>query len=173
MSPRLAPESDEPYWATACFSSAICIALIEKFGFLERSKPITIASNFWPTWKRSGRCFLQVQSLAHFFARLEIGHALGGDIDGIAGARIAPLASVALPGREGAEAAKLHPAASLKLLNDRIEKCAHHALDLLDGKIGMVVAKLLHELGTDQGWSPLLLGLGDTKLQPAACPHSR
>src|SRR4051812_12919102 len=56
MSPSDAPESDEPYWATACFSSAICIALIEKFGFLERSKPDTIASNFWPTWKRSGRC---------------------------------------------------------------------------------------------------------------------
>src|SRR5207253_3828945 len=32
MSPNDAPESDEPYCATACFSSAICIALIEKFG---------------------------------------------------------------------------------------------------------------------------------------------
>ncbi len=50
------PSRDEPYWATACFSSAICSALIEKFGFFERSKPITRASNFWPTWKRSGRC---------------------------------------------------------------------------------------------------------------------
>src|SRR6185437_12927899 len=41
MSPSDAPESDEPYWATACFSSAIWSALIEKFGFFERSKPVT------------------------------------------------------------------------------------------------------------------------------------
>jgi hypothetical protein len=34
MSPSEAPESDEPYWATACFSSEICSALIEKFGLL-------------------------------------------------------------------------------------------------------------------------------------------
>src|SRR4051812_20218759 len=48
MSPSDAPESDDPYCATACFSSAICSALTEKFGFLERSKPITMASSFWP-----------------------------------------------------------------------------------------------------------------------------
>src|SRR3546814_7882127 len=34
----------------------MCNALIEKVGFLLRSKPITIASTFWPVWKRSGRC---------------------------------------------------------------------------------------------------------------------
>src|SRR3546814_3345019 len=56
ISPSDAPESEEPYCATACFSSAICNALIEKLGFLLRSKPITIASTFWPVWKRSGRC---------------------------------------------------------------------------------------------------------------------
>ena len=60
MSPSDAPESDEPYCATACFSSAICIALIEKFGFFERSKPTTIASNFCPTWKRSGALLVAV-----------------------------------------------------------------------------------------------------------------
>jgi hypothetical protein len=27
--------------------------LTEKFGFFERSKPVIMASNFWPTWKRS------------------------------------------------------------------------------------------------------------------------
>ena len=31
--------------AVTCFSSAICIALTEKVGFFERSKPVTIASN--------------------------------------------------------------------------------------------------------------------------------
>src|SRR3546814_17274671 len=56
ISPSDAPESEEPYCATACFSSAICNALIEKLGFLLRSQPITIASTFWPVWKRSGRC---------------------------------------------------------------------------------------------------------------------
>ena len=46
MSPSDAPESDEPYCSTACFSSASCSALTEKFGFFERSKPVIIASNF-------------------------------------------------------------------------------------------------------------------------------
>ena len=48
MSPSEAPQSDEPYCSTACFSSAIWRALTEKLGFFERSKPITIASSFWP-----------------------------------------------------------------------------------------------------------------------------
>src|SRR3546814_5373273 len=60
MSPSDAPESDEPYCATACFSSAICSALTEKFGFFERSKPMTIASNFWP---RSEEHTSELQSL--------------------------------------------------------------------------------------------------------------
>src|SRR5438477_266199 len=54
MSPSDAPESDEPYCATACFSSAICSAFTEKFCFFERSEPFTIASSFWPTWNLSG-----------------------------------------------------------------------------------------------------------------------
>src|SRR4051794_5425632 len=36
ISPSEAPESDEPYCATACFSSEICSALTEKLGFFER-----------------------------------------------------------------------------------------------------------------------------------------
>src|SRR3546814_14126175 len=43
MSPSDAPESDEPYCATACFSSAICNALPEKLGFFDRSKPMRSA----------------------------------------------------------------------------------------------------------------------------------
>src|SRR5947209_7296323 len=42
-----------------------------------------------------GSTVLQVQPLAHFLARLEIGHALGGDVDRIAGARVAALACIA------------------------------------------------------------------------------
>ena len=38
MSPSDAPLSDEPYCATASFSSAICRALTETVGFFERSK---------------------------------------------------------------------------------------------------------------------------------------
>ena len=37
----------------------------------------------------------QVQPLAHFLARLEIGHALGRDFHGFAGARVAAGAAVA------------------------------------------------------------------------------
>jgi hypothetical protein len=55
MSPSDAPESDEPNWATACFSSAISSALIDRptlRSFL--SNWVTRASTVWPTEKRSG-----------------------------------------------------------------------------------------------------------------------
>src|SRR5690606_34280677 len=57
ISPSEAPESVEPYWATASFSSAISSALIETVilrVFL--SNWVTRASTFCPTAKRSGRC---------------------------------------------------------------------------------------------------------------------
>ena len=73
---------------------------------------------------------------------------------GVAGARVAALAGVALAGREGAEAAQLDSAALLQLLGDRIEEGGYHPLDLLDGEIGMVFAELLHEFGTDHGKVP-------------------
>src|SRR5918993_953057 len=47
-----------------------------------------------------GDHFLQVEPLAHFLARLEIGHALGVDVDRLAGPRVAADAGVALAGRE-------------------------------------------------------------------------
>src|SRR6516162_3932671 len=57
MSPKVAPESDEPYWAIASFSSATSSALIETDTRRERrSNWVTRASTFSPTAKRSGRC---------------------------------------------------------------------------------------------------------------------
>src|SRR5690242_5494802 len=57
MSPSEAPESEEPYWATAAFSSAISSALIETWILrAPLSICITLASTFSPTAKRSGRC---------------------------------------------------------------------------------------------------------------------
>src|SRR5947209_16811285 len=96
-----------------------------------------------------GSTVLQVQPLAHFLARLEIGHALGGDVDGIAGTRVAALACVAVAGREGAEAPQFDAAALLQLADDRIEEGGDDALDLLPRQIGMIVAQLLDQLGTD------------------------
>ena len=57
ISPSEAPESVEPYWATASFSSAISSALIETETLrVLASTWVTTASNFSPTPKRSGRC---------------------------------------------------------------------------------------------------------------------
>lgn len=80
--------------------------------------------------------------------------ALGGDVDGIAGARIAALAGIAITARKGTEAAKLHPAAALQLIDDGVEEGGDHALDLLDRQIRVIFAQFLHKLGTDQGKSP-------------------
>src|SRR5436305_9647591 len=90
-----------------------------------------------------------VEAFAHFLAGLEIGDALGGDVDRFAGAGIAALAGVAAADREGAEAAQLDPAAALQLLDDRIEEGRDDPLDLLQGQVRMVVAELLDQFGSD------------------------
>ncbi len=95
-----------------------------------------------------------VQALAHFLAGLEIGHALGVYVDGVAGAGVAALAGVPLSGGKGAEAPKLDPAALLELLGNRIVEGGNHPLDLLAGEIRMIIAKHLHELGTDHSFPP-------------------
>ena len=57
MSPRLAPESDEPNSAIACFSSSSSRALIDSATRREAASIlVTLASTFSPTAKRSGRC---------------------------------------------------------------------------------------------------------------------
>src|SRR4051794_29536711 len=76
-----------------------------------------------------GKAVLEVQPLAHFLARLEIGHALGGDVDRVAGPRITALARIALAGGESAETAKLDPAALVELVDDRIEESGDDAFD--------------------------------------------
>ena len=56
MSPNDAPLSDEPYCATASFSSAISSALIDRPTRRSRlSRLVTMASSLSPIWKRSGR----------------------------------------------------------------------------------------------------------------------
>src|SRR3546814_13551146 len=53
---------------------------------------------------------LDVEARAHFLAGLEIRHALGVDIHGLAGARIAACARVASPRRKGTEPAQFDAA---------------------------------------------------------------
>src|SRR5579875_1239982 len=60
MSPRLAPESEEPNSAIARFSSSISRALIDRMTLrVARSIAVILASTFSPTAKRSGRCSLR------------------------------------------------------------------------------------------------------------------
>jgi hypothetical protein len=42
----------------------------------------------------------------------------------------------------------------LQLIGDGIEESGNHPLDLLAGEIGMIIAKHLHELGTDHSFPP-------------------
>ena len=95
MSPSEAPESDEPYCATACFSSAISSALIDTV--MRRaalSRLVTAASTLSPTLKRSGRCsersrdrserlmkvVMSLSAMLHLDAVLLHGQYLAGDL---------------------------------------------------------------------------------------------
>ena len=80
MSPSEAPESEEPYWATAAFSSAISSALIDTWILRDAlSIWITLASTFSPTAKRSGRCSERSRARS---LRLDEGGDIGaGDLD--------------------------------------------------------------------------------------------
>ena len=70
MSPRLAPESEEPYSAIAFFSSATSRALIESVSRrLLLSMLVIRASTFSPAAKRSGRC--SERSRASSFLRMK------------------------------------------------------------------------------------------------------
>src|SRR5579875_2593549 len=60
ISPRLAPESDEPNSAIARFSSSTSLALIDSVILrVARSIVVILASTFSPTANRSGRCSLR------------------------------------------------------------------------------------------------------------------
>ena len=67
MSPRLAPESDDPNSAIARFSSSTSRALIDKVSLrVARSIVVILASTFSPTAKRSGRCSLRSRDSSGF-----------------------------------------------------------------------------------------------------------
>ena len=95
-----------------------------------------------------------VEPLAHFLAGLEIRDSLGGNVHGCAGAGIAALTRLAVPGRESPEAAQFDASAGLQLGRDGIEYCRYDALDLLGGEVGMIIAEFLHKLGSYQVTTP-------------------
>src|SRR5262245_8658814 len=92
-----------------------------------------------------------VQTLAHFLARLEVRHALGGHVDGVPGTRIPALPGIPPTSRESSKTAKLDAPAFLQLFGDRIEKSCNDAFDLLHRKIGVVVAQFLDKFGSNHG----------------------
>src|SRR6478672_642420 len=92
---------------------------------------------------------MEVQPLAHFLARLEIGHALGVHRDRFASARIAADACIALSRRKGAEAAKFNSATLRQLVCDGNKDGAYDAFDLTLREVRKIGAKLLHQFRTD------------------------
>lgn len=95
-----------------------------------------------------------VEALAHFLARFEIGNALGWHVHGFPGARIAPDTRVALAGGESTETAQLDSPTFGKLLGNRIEEAVDQAFDVFGRKFRIINCDLLNKFGSDHEGIP-------------------
>jgi len=96
-----------------------------------------------------------VESIAHFFAGLEIRHAFGINRDGVTRSRIPSSATATGTRRKRSEAAQLDATASSKLSNDFVEKARHNVFNVADGKTGIFGGQFIHEFGSYHGFSSL------------------
>src|SRR5712691_11673062 len=69
-----------------------------------------------------------IEAVAQLLAGLEEGDVLLGDLDAVAGARVAPDAGIAALDRKGTEAAQLDPVAARQRRGDFIENGGDHSL---------------------------------------------
>src|SRR5712691_8799613 len=69
-----------------------------------------------------------IEAVAQLLAGLEEGDVLFGDLDAIAGARVAPDTGIAALDRKGAEAAQLDPIAARQRRGDFVEDGGDHSL---------------------------------------------
>src|SRR4051812_26518881 len=108
-----------------------------------------------------------VEPVPHFLAGLEIGDALGLDVDRFAGPRITADAAVAGARGEGAEAAQFNPAAFGQSLGNGIEYARDDLLDLARGKPGLILMHQSDKLGPDHCVRPSIA----PRMLPASCPQ--
>jgi hypothetical protein len=95
-------------------------------------------------------CF-RIETPQQALAQLETGHALGGNRDPDAVARIAPGPRVARAGVEDAEAAQLDPPARGKLTGNRGEDGRDDMLCLAARQAGIGVEEQFNQFGSDHG----------------------
>jgi hypothetical protein len=87
-----------------------------------------------------------VQTLAHFFARLEVRHPFGRHCNRDARARIATGAAISRAGGKRTKATKFDSAAICETIRDRIEDQADDLVDFLRVEFRIAGSKLLYEL---------------------------
>src|SRR4051794_7019497 len=97
---------------------------------------------------RAGR---QVQAIAQLLAGLEKRHMLFGDLDAVAGARIAAHPGIAALDREGAETAQLDPVAAGQGGGDLVKDRGDDDLDVTLIEVRICLGKPLHELRFGHG----------------------
>src|SRR5438477_11103939 len=97
---------------------------------------------------RAGR---QVQAIAQLLAGLEKRHMLFGDLDAVAGARIAAHPGIAALDREGAETAQLDPVAARQRRGDLVKDRSDDNLDVTLIKVRICLGKPLPELRFGHG----------------------
>src|SRR4029077_6060741 len=87
-----------------------------------------------------------IEAVAQLLAGLEEGDVLLGDLDAVAGARIAPDPGIAALHRKGAETAQLDPVAARQRRGDLVENSGDDRLDiaLIEMRVGLCEA--LNEL---------------------------
>ena len=99
---------------------------------------------------RSRQRSVGVEPLAHFLAGLEVGHALGGHLDRIAGARIAPRARASRSRVENVpkpRSSTRPPSASRSAISSK--KMSTHLLDFLGAQLGIVLRQRLQQFRSD------------------------
>src|SRR5437764_13952867 len=97
---------------------------------------------------RSGR---QVQAVAQLLAGLEKRHMLFGDLDAVAGARIAAHPGIAALDREGAETAQFDAVAAGQRRGDLVKDRSDDNLDVTLIEVRICLGKPLHELRFGHG----------------------
>src|SRR6185436_6362654 len=92
------------------------------------------------------RTAVAVHAIAELFADLEGGRLPGGNLDGLAGARVAAAARGALAYGEGAEATEVDALTAGQPLGDGIEECVDRLLDLWPRNV-LSLGHQVHQVG--------------------------
>lgn len=94
-----------------------------------------------------GRLFaVGVQLFPQFLARFEIWDALGVDLDGGAGARVAPGTGITISGGKRAETSKLDPAAGSKGIGDLVENSRNDRFHITHGEMWVIFSDFCYQL---------------------------